>query len=212
MRKLAGVVAAAAIAMGAGAVTATPAWAADNIKVFGEQERLNGPNGFPYIGYVVKDFGPSNDPVPHNGTLYSAKLYIDYFGGNYNPMIERFGARAKKGAFYPAIRGASNMNMLYFDVVGPVPNSVVWNDGIRDILAWVPGDLPLEGFWEAPPAPEPAPMPERSMVVPESSGSMPAEAGVPTETDPALVATPNDLAQPPFELTEAEVSSPGFNR
>lgn len=214
MRKLAGVVAATAIAMGAGAVTATPALAADNIKIFGEQERLIGPNGFPYIGYVVKDFGPSNDPVPHNGTLYSAKLYVDGFGGNANPMIERFGARAIKGAFYPSIRGASNMNMLYFDVVGPVPNSVVWNDGIRDILAWVPGEIPLEGFWEAPPAPdlEPAPMPERSSVIPESSGSMPAEASAPTETDPALVATPNDLAQPPFELTEAEVSSPGFNR
>jgi hypothetical protein len=212
MRKLAGVVAATAIAMGAGAVTATPASAVDNIKIFGEQERLIGPNGFPYIGYVVKDFGPSNDPVPHNGTLYSAKLYIDYFGGNYNPMIDRFGARALKGAFYPAIRGASNVNMLYFDVVGPVPNSVVWNDGIRDILAWVPGEIPLEGFWEAPPPPEPAPMPERSSIVPESSGSMPAEASAPAEADAAIVATPNDLAQPAPELTEAEVSEPGFGR
>jgi hypothetical protein len=34
---------------------------------------------------------------------------------------------------------------------------------------------------------------------------------MPAETDPALIATPNDLAQPPFELTEAEVASPGFN-
>lgn len=200
--------------MGAGALTATPAWAADNIKIFGEQERLIGPNGFPYIGYVVKDFGPSNDPVPHNGTLYSAKLYIDNFGGNYNPMIDRFGARALKGAFYPAIRGASNVNMLYFDVVGPVPNSVVWNDGMRDILAWVPGEIPLEGFWEAPPAPEPAPMPERSSVIPEESagaGSMPAES-MPAESDAEITATPSVIAPAPFELTEAEVSEPGFNR
>ena len=212
MRKLAGVVAATAIAMGGGAVTATPASAADNIKIFGEQERLIGPNGFPFLGYVVKDFGPSNDPVPHNVTLYSAKLYIDYFGGNYNPMIERFGARARKGAFYPVIRGASNVDMLYFDVVGPVPNSVVWNDGIRYILAWVPGEIPLEGFWEAPPPPEPAPMPERSSIVPESSGSMPAEASAPAESDAAIVATPNDLAGPPMQLTEAEVYEPGFGR
>ena len=38
------------------------------------------------------------------------------------------------------------MGKLYFDVVGDVPNSVVWNDGTRDILAWVPGETPLTGL------------------------------------------------------------------
>lgn len=212
IRKLAGVVA-TVIAMGAGVVTATPAWATDNIKIFGEQMRLNGPNGFPYLGYTVKDFGPSDDPVPHNGTLYSAKLFVDGFGGNHNPMIDRFGARARKGAFYPVVRGASNMNVLYFDVVGPVPNSVVWNDGMRDILAWVPGEIPLEGFWEAPPAPEPPPTPENSAVIPEgASGGAASSGAMPAEADAAIVATPNDLARPPYELSEAEVAEPGFNR
>ncbi len=93
------------------------------------------------------------------------------------------------------------MGVLYFDVVGPVPNSVVWNDGVRDILAWVPGELPLEGFWEAPPAPEPAATPENSVIAPQ---------GMPAESDPALVATPNDLASPPYQLTPAEVAEPGF--
>ena len=32
---------------------------------------------------------------------------------------------------------------LYFDVVGDAPNSVVYNDGVQDLLVWVPG--PLEG-------------------------------------------------------------------
>jgi hypothetical protein len=200
--------AAAAIAIALGGGTAAPASAADNIKVFGEQERLNGPNGFPYIGYVVDDFGPSDDPVPHQGELYAANLWIDGFGTNTNPMIERFGARTIKGIFYPAIQGASNTSKLYFDVTGPEPNSVVWNDGIRDILAWVPGEIPLEGFWDKPappPPPEPAPMPEESQVIPEAdAGSMPAES------DPAIVATPNDLAPPPFQLTESEVAEPGF--
>ncbi len=212
IRKLAGVVAAAVVAAGVGTVTATPAMAADNIKVFGEQERLNGPNGFPYIGYTVMDFGQSNDPVPHNGTLYSAKLFVDGFGGNTNPMIERFGARTEKGLFYPAIPGASNMGVLYFDVVGPVPNSVVWNDGVRDILAWVPGEMPLEGFWEAPPLPEPLPTPERSMLPEAAAGAGAAEAAMPVETDPAIVATPQIIAPAPFQITEGLAATPGFNR
>ena len=35
--------------------------------------------------------------------------------------------------------GGSTTGKLYFDVVGDVPNSVVYNDGVRDVLAWVPG-------------------------------------------------------------------------
>ena len=137
--KLAGIVAATAVTFGIGAVNVAPASATDNIQVFGVQERLNGPNGLPYIGYTVGNLAPSSDPVPHNGRLYAATLVVDGFGGNYPPFIERFGAKAQSGDFYPSIWGASNVGKLYFDVVGDVPNSVVWNDGIRDILAWVPG-------------------------------------------------------------------------
>lgn len=210
---IAAAVAATAVAFGMGAVNAAPASAADNIKIFGEQERLNNPDGTPYIGYTVNNFGPSSDPVPHNGKLYSATLFVDGFGGNAPAMIERFGARSESGVFYPSIWGASNMSKLYFDVVGEIPNSVVWNDGIRDILAWVPGEIPLEGLHDvpepppapAPPAPAPAPVmeSESTAVVPESK---------PVENDPAIVATPNDLAPQPFELTEADVAQPGFNR
>ena len=206
--KLAAAAAAVTIALGGGVVTATPASAADNIKVFGEQERLNRPDGFPYIGYVVDDFGPSSDPVPHRGKLFAANLWIDGFGTNTNPMIDRFGARTKKGVFYPAIQGASNMNRLYFDVTGPEPNSVVWNDGVRDILAWVPGDIPLEGFWDKPdpPPPPPPPLPgmDNSQVI-DGTGAMPAES------DPAIVATPNVIPNPGVAL-EDELASPFRNR
>ena len=60
-----------------------------------------------------------------------------------------FNARAESSALYPLIAeagvggavplGGSTTGKLYFDVVGDVPNSVVYNDGIRDVLAWVPG-------------------------------------------------------------------------
>jgi Domain of unknown function (DUF1942) len=199
--KLAGIVAATAVTFGIGAANVAPASAVDNIKTFGEQERLNGPNGLPYIGYTVNTLAPSTDPVPHNGTLYAATLIVDGFGGNTNPQIERFGARAQSGDFYPSIWGASNTGKLYFDVVGEVPNSVVWSDGIRDILAWVPGETPLEPS-SVGPGPEVLPGSESVVTAPES---------VPAETSPAIVATPNDLAVPPYQLNEAEVASPGFN-
>ncbi len=210
VQKLVGAVAATVITLGVGAVTAPSAYATDNIKTFGEQERLNGPNGMPYIGYTVDKFGPSSDPVPHNGKLYAATLVVDGFGTSSNPMIERFGARAQSGALYPAIMGASNVGKLYFDAVGDVPNSVVWNDGIRDILAWIPGKLPLEPK-KSPPAPAPAaPAPGAPAPAPAPAGGAPG--AMPSESDPAIVATPNDLASPPYQLTPGEVAQPGFNR
>lgn len=212
--KLAAAAAATAVAVGFGAVTAAPASATDNIKTFGEQERLNGPNGFPYIGYTVFNLAPSNDPVPHNGKLYAAKLVVDGFGGNYPPMIERFGARARNGQYYPSIWGASNMSKLYFDVVGVVPNSVVWNDGIRDILAWIPGELPLE----PKSAMEPPPEPER-IVAEDEAAQGAAEAPSmqsPAEGDAELKATPEIVPNPGAStpgqpLTEAIVAEPGFH-
>ena len=34
--------------------------------------------------------------------------------------------------------GTSPTGKLYFDVVGAEPNSVVYNDGVQDLLVWVP--------------------------------------------------------------------------
>lgn len=205
--KLAAPVGIAALAFGLAGVTAGHASAANNIKPFGQQETLN------EIGYTVKGLKPSSDPVPHNGQLYSAKLTIDGFGGNTDPMIGRFGARSESGVFYPAIQGASNGSKLYFDVTGPVPNSVVWNDGVRDILCWIPGETPLEPQ-NVSDEPADLPAPGYDPFAPGGAAYTPAPAAPagPVETDPAIVATPNDLATPPFSLNEAEVASPGFNR
>jgi hypothetical protein len=104
------------------------------------------------IGYTVDGLAPSSDPVPHNGQLYEATLKVDAFGSPATPMISMFNARAEHGANYHEIAnagpgavpvGGSSTRKLYFDVVGDVPNSVVYNGGVRDLLAWVPG--PPEG-------------------------------------------------------------------
>lgn len=105
------------------------------------------------IGYTVRDLSPSSDPVPHNGQLYEATVTVDAFGSWATPMVHQFNARAESSALYQVVAdagvggavppGGSQTGKLYFDVVGDVPNSVVYNDGVRDLLAWVPG--PPEG-------------------------------------------------------------------
>lgn len=185
-------------------VTAAPAWATDSVKVFGQQETLNGPNGLPYIGYAVGKLVPSSDPVPHNGKLYSAKLVVDGFGGSYPPFIERFGARAESGDFYPSIWGASNVGKLYFDVVGDIPNSVVFNDGTRDLLAWVPGDPGTASPVVVSPDSD-----ENFQVVPDNQA--PAAGPTTSGDNSAIVATPNDLATSPYQITEGDAAQPGFN-
>jgi len=213
-KKLAGVIAAAAIPFGIGALTVAPASATDNIKIFGEQERISYIPGVPVIGYTVTNFGPSSAPVPHNGRLYEATLTVASFGDWVNPKIEGFIARAESGDGDPVLRnapgginagqippGGSTTGKLYFDVIGDTPNSVVWNDGTRDILGWVPGTIPLEG------------KPVIGMGTGSSEVITGPSGGMPAETSGNLgEAAPSVIAPAPFELTEAEIASPGFNR
>ena len=151
VRKLAAPVGVVAVTIGVAAITAFPASAANNIKPFGQQETLNdNATGAPMIGYTVTGLNPSSDAVPHNGQLYEATVTVDGLGGWATPLVPLFNARAEVGDNYCVIAnapggpaaappGGSSTGKLYFDVVGPVPNSVVYNDGTQDLLAWVPG-------------------------------------------------------------------------
>jgi Domain of unknown function (DUF1942) len=138
IKKLGAPVSAAAILIGVAAGTVVPASAASNIKPFGQAETLIGPYNAPQITYTVDGLNPSSDAVPHVGQLYEAGVTAE--GGV--PVMPMFNARAESGANYRVI-GGSIPGKLYFDVVGDVPNSVVYNDGVQDLLTWIPG--PFEG-------------------------------------------------------------------
>lgn len=144
--------AASVIATAAAIALAAPASAVDNIKPFGDQIRVIDTVGNPVIGYTVTDFGPSSADVAHNGQLYAATLTVQAYGAPANPAIIMFNARAQSGEGYPAIlegpdvitaasvpARSTSSGKLYFDVTGDIPNSVVFNDGMRDIFAWIPG-------------------------------------------------------------------------
>lgn len=207
--KLAAPVGIAAIVVGLAGVTVGPASAANNIKPFGQQEALN------EIGYTVKGLKPSSDPVPHNGQLYSATVKVEGLGGWANPITAFFNARAESGANYrviggglpPAPPGATTTGKLYFDVVGDVPNSVVYNDGMQDLMVWVPG-APIGGTPS-----EAADMDEGPVGTSEIISAPPAESAAPAEGSPTggNLFTPEVIAPSPFELTPADVASPGYN-
>jgi hypothetical protein len=76
---------------------------------------------------------------------------VDAVGGPVIPLVPLFNARAESGHNYRVLEistpetlgggglppGGSSTGKLYFDVVGDVPNSVVYNDGVHDLLVWV---------------------------------------------------------------------------
>jgi hypothetical protein len=190
VKKLAGAVAAAAITLSFGAVTAAPAGAANLIKVYGQPESLEDVYGNPMITYTVHGLRPSSDAVFHNGRLYEANVTNE--GGV--PIAALFNARAESGQNYRII-GGGIPGKIYFDVVGDTPNSVVYNDGVQDLLVWVS------------PKPISSGAPDVGGETTDIEGGAPAEGGTTGGDDVA----PAVEAPAPFELTPAEVAEPGFN-
>jgi Domain of unknown function (DUF1942) len=191
IKKLLAPVGVAVAAIGIAGITAFPASAANNIKTYGQPESLNDAAGNPMITYTVLGLRPSSDPVFHNGRLYEATVNVD--GGI--PIAALFNARAQSGDNYRVI-GGGLPGKLYFDVVGDTPNSVVYNDGVQDLLVWVS------------PKPISSGAPDVAGEMTEDIGGAPAAGG--EESGGNEVAPPVE-APAPFELTPAEVAEPGFN-
>ena len=193
IRKLVVPVGIAAVAVGMAAGTAVPASAANNIKPYGEPESLKDVYGNPMITYTVQGLRPSSDAVFHNGRLYEANVTND--GGV--PIAALFNARAESGQNYRII-GGGIPGKIYFDVVGDTPNSVVYNDGVQDLMVWVSTSGVNEGI--GPEAPG-----ESTEII----GGLPAEGAA---AAPPPEAAPEVIAPPPFQLTEPELAEPGFHR
>jgi hypothetical protein len=192
IRKLVAPVGVAAVAVGLAVGTAVPASAANNIKPYGVPESLQDVYGNPTITYTVQGLRPSSDAVFHNGRLYEADVTSD--GGV--PMAALFNARAESGQNYRII-GGGIPGKIYFDVVGDTPNSVVYNDGAQDLLVWVSTSGVNEGI--GPEAPG-----DSSEII---SGA-PTDGGGEAASAPAA---PEVIAPAPFQLTEPDVASPGYN-
>jgi len=155
INKLAAPVGAAAVMVSIAAGTVVPASAANNIKPFGTEEMLKDIGSGAVTGYTVAGLSPSTDTIPYpvSGQLYESTVTVDAVGGGWvTPTIPFFNARAENGQNYRVLAnvftpqglsgaalppGASASGKIYFDVVGTVPNSVVYSDGVQDFLVWV---------------------------------------------------------------------------
>jgi hypothetical protein len=148
----------AAAALATVGIAGTPTASADYASVdnLGKWHRLADPNGIDVTYWKVSDIKPSTDVVPDyplNGTLWEASATARAERGSVTPYVPNFVARSPDGTDYRAVwqydspngissarlaQGDETTGKLYFDVTGPPPNSVVYNNGIEDNLVWVP--------------------------------------------------------------------------
>jgi hypothetical protein len=131
---------------------ATAAAAPPTIQGFGTSQQLvDGPL---VTAYTVNNLEPSNATIPGytpRGHLYQADLTATSNSGLVTPVISDFNARAGNGQSYhvidtvpvpngipatPINQGQQSNGKVYFDVTGPPPNGVVYNDGVQDVLVW----------------------------------------------------------------------------
>ncbi len=134
--------------------TAATAFAANpTIQNFGTAEQLvDGPL---VTAYTVNNLQPSSVTIPGftpSGQLWQADVSATASSGTVTPLVSDFNARVgSAGQTYrlidtaaapnglspaPLSQGTVANGKLYFDVTGPQPDSVVYNDGVEDVLIW----------------------------------------------------------------------------
>jgi hypothetical protein len=150
----AGVVVAASIGVGGiPSASAEPASAG-----FGAQLHVTDTDGAGTGGYTVDVLRPSgtnelNVPltgeVPLAGTLWEAPVVVDAVSGSVVPAMQFFNARTADGQNYrvleqtlapdlrvsPLGQGGNSSGSIYFDITGPAPTEVVYDDG-QNRLVW----------------------------------------------------------------------------
>ncbi|MEZ0358223.1 MPT63 family protein [Mycobacterium sp. SA01] len=142
---------AAAVSM---SVVLAPVAAADpSVDTFGGWNHLVDDGDQVITVWKITDLKPSTDTIPGYplaGTLWEATAKVRAAKGTVTPIIPDFNARAN-GANYPVLwqaatpqgisgatlqQGDTSWGKLYFDVTGPAPTSVVYNNGVEDLLVW----------------------------------------------------------------------------
>jgi hypothetical protein len=131
----------------AGTALAEPA-----VQPFGTPSQLN--DGPMVTSYTVSNLEPANVTIPGyqpRGKLYQADVTARADSGTVTPVVADFNARAANSDTYrvvntvptpggispaPIAQGAAANGKIYFDVTGPAPDGVVYNDGTQDVLIW----------------------------------------------------------------------------
>jgi hypothetical protein len=236
---------------GAVGIISTPiALAETSTQTIGSQGKLV--DGNVIQAWTISNLKPSEDVIPHqvSGTLWEATATDQAMQGAATPIVSNLNARAQSGQTYRALFGVATpqgvnpatlgpgeetSGKVYFDVTGDKPDSVVYNAGGQDLLAWVqpPPSVPRTGTPSGPyqpaspavsepattttPAPAPAAAgataaPTTTVVTPAPAGSQgrPLPAGSQgTPLPPGSEGTP---LPPGTELTPVRASPEGATR
>lgn len=137
----------------AAVLSASPASAYTTVRSFGMQQNLPDATGANVTGWTVSDLRPSDDQIPHPvaGQLWEATATATAVQGTATPVVSDFNARTANGQSYRAVftaptaqgvnpaplaQGDATTGEVYFDVVGPAPDTVVFNNGAQDLLIW----------------------------------------------------------------------------
>jgi hypothetical protein len=195
---------AAAVSVG---LLGAPIAAADDLTTttIGNEAKLT--NGNVVQGWTIANLKVSTDQIPYPvaGTLWEATATDEAIEGSVTPVVSNLNARAKSGQTYRVLfgvatpqgvnpstlaQGQKTTGKVYFDVVGDTPDSVVYNAGGNDLLAWVqpPPQLPTQrgggSYSSSSPAASAAPT------------APPAPAAVPGAPAGATATTPPGTALP----------------
>jgi hypothetical protein len=146
---------AATVGMGsAGSAPPTPAAAA-----FGSPQQVVDGDQAATLAYTVHDLAPSDNDVlnvpltgnvPLAGDLWEATTSVAAVRGSAVPGMQFFNARSADGRNYrvlvqtfapdlsvsPLNQGGNNTGRIYFDVTGPPPTEVVYEDGQHTPVVW----------------------------------------------------------------------------
>lgn len=201
----------AATAATAGTVLSAPIALADNasptlVSLGQSAELVNGPV---VQAWTVSGLKASSDVIPWHvhGALWEATATDTAVAGTVQPVVSDLNARARNGDTYRSLflvatpqgvnpaalaPGAQTSGKVYFDVTGAQPDSVVYNDGGRDLAVWVtPAPAPATpqtggaGPYRTVPAPSSA-----SQDTPAAPAAVPPAAEAPMTPAPASVGTP----------------------
>lgn len=205
----------------AGAVLSAPIAHSDNpspmlVPLGQSAELVHGPV---VQAWTVKDLKPSSDVIPYpvRGVLWEATATDTAIAGSVTPIVSNFNARAGNGDTYRVLFGAATpqgvnpatlaqgqhtTGTLYFDVTDAQPDSLVYNDGARDLAIWVTPAAPPAG---SSPSYRPGPV----MNPGRSQDSAAAEAARPPEGETPIAPAPASNPENPLPTTSFGTPLPG---
>ncbi|MFQ2878242.1 DUF1942 domain-containing protein [Mycobacterium sp. MS3] len=208
---------------GAAAASATP----------GVPEGLGTPqtlvDGALVTDYTVSNLQPANVTIPGytpQGQLWQADINARANSGVVTPVVSNFNARAGEQNYRvisapatpqglspaPITQGGTSTGKIYFDVTGPAPSEVVYNDGMQDVLVWDtnPASAPAPNSVPGQSGQLPNTMPGQPNTMPGQPNTMPGQPNTMPGQPNTMPGQPNTMPGQPNTMPGQPNPAPGM--